>query len=50
MIQVRPFVDKFRGLHGLRHAVIIGVSHEKSLAQLEKGLLREGGMFQALCT
>ena len=46
--QVRPFIEKFRGPNGLRKVVVKGVSHEKSLAQLKKGLLREGGIFEAL--
>ncbi|KAG7005238.1 hypothetical protein G7Y79_00021g051050 [Physcia stellaris] len=41
----RPFVDKFRGPHGLRDVVILGVDHKKSLAQLKRGLLRECGYF-----
>ena len=46
MLQIRPFIDKFRVSQGLRKLVIRGVSHEKSLAQLKKQLLREGGIFE----
>ena len=42
-LQVRPLIDRFRGPLGLKKVVVKGVTHKKSLQQLKKGLMREGG-------
>ena len=46
-LQVRPLIDRFRGPLGLKNVVVKGVTHKKSLQQLKKGLMREGGRFRA---
>ena len=45
-LQARPLIDRFRGPLGLRNVVVKGVKHKKSLQQLKKGLMREGGRFR----